>query len=140
MFRFKGRVFVQVETQWFVWEPVWDSMRPIDGFVWTGTRYEIVDTTFTKDPFSETFGYGTQEIKDYCEKLTEHMLDSIESAPVVQTAEVGDPVWFRDRYAVVSDMSADSWRRHAKATGQRCRSARREPRGKRVTKRVLPTE
>jgi hypothetical protein len=136
MFRFQDRVFLQRDAQWYVWEPTWDSMRPIDGFAWTGRRYEIQDTSFTTDPFSETFGYGS--LKQTAHALSDECLDHVESAPAVPFACIGTPVWAGDRFLVTT--APDTWRAHHAAFNLRRRTLRSAPRGKRVTKRVLPSD
>jgi hypothetical protein len=134
MFRFQGRVFLK-RTLWFVWEPSWDLFRPIDGFSWNGRAYEIVDTSYIKDPFSELFGFGTLEMKALCIKLTDESLEGIESAPVVKEAVVGSPTWVQDRWVVTT--SPQTWREHLRVIGCRRRTCRAGPRGKKFTKRTL---
>lgn len=138
MFRFGGHIFKKVDTQWFVWEPHWDSFRPIDGFGWNGTTYEVMDNTYTTDPFSETFGYGTVELQKLSQEITDRHIDEIESTPEVSFALVGTPTWVRDRWVVLAkEDAASTWRKHIAAIRGRVRTCRKMPRGKKSTKRVL---
>ena len=137
MFRFQGRVFVN-DSNWFVWEPSWDLMRPIDAFAWDGRKYCIVDTSFIKDPFSELFGFGTPEMKAKCEALTERYLSQIETAPDVKNAIIGAPSWMRDRWVVAkSSVDSSTWRAHLATINSRARTCRKQPRGNKFTKRTL---
>lgn len=135
MFRFQGRVFLK-RGVWFVWEPAWDLFRPIDAFSWNG-KYAIDDLSYTKDPFSELFGFGTPEMKTLSEKLTEEYLAGIEDAPVIKEACIGVPVWARDRWVVMATEHIPLWRSHLTTIQSRARTCRRHPRGKKFTKRKL---
>jgi hypothetical protein len=137
MFRFQDRVFLKHADTWYVWESHWDSFRPIDAFAWNGTKYVVYDVSFTKDPFSELFGYGTPEQLAISRRLTEANVDKIESAPVVTTATIGDPIWARDRWAVMAPSAIGTWRTHLTVLGSKARTCKRQPRGKKVTKRVI---
>ena len=137
MFRFQDRVFLKHADIWYVWESHWDSFRPIDAFAWNGTKYVVLDYSFTQDPFSELFGYGTPEQLKLCKELTDKHLDKLESAPVVRSAIIGEPVWARDRWAVMAPSAVGTWRKHIAATGSRAHTCKKQPRGKKVTKRVL---
>ena len=139
MIRFRDRVFGRDGDQWYVWEPHWDSMRPIDAFAWNGRTYVIVDDTFTANPFEESFGYG--ELRERAQQLTDLWVGDIDSAPTVQHALIGKPVWWKDHWAVrTEDAPPESWRKHHQLLKTRPRTCRRMPRGKRSTKRVLPRD
>lgn len=139
MFRFQDRIFAKRGEQWFTWEPSWDSMRPISGFAWNGVRYVIQDELYTTDPFSESFGYG--DLKEVCDALTEECLPQVESVPAVSYACIGTPTWVRDRWVVLTRPEvAQTWRQHLAWIRSRPRTCRRIPRGKRVTKRTLPSD
>ena len=136
MFRFKERVFLK-KGEWFVWEPSWDMFRPISAFSWDGKSYVIDDSQYTKDPFSDLFGFGTPEMKDICIKLTDDNLQNIENAPHVVEACIGTPIWARDRFVVMEPESIPTWRTHLRSIGCRARTCRSQPRGKKFTKRTL---
>jgi hypothetical protein len=136
MFRFKERVFLK-KNGWFVWESSWDMFRPISAFVWNGKSYGIEDSLYTKDPFSELFGFGSPEMKDICSKLTDEYLGDIENAPTVREACIGAPIWLRDRFVVTQPEYVNTWRTHLRAIGCRARTCRGQPRGKKFTKRTL---
>lgn len=139
MFRFQDRIFVKRGEQWFTWEPSWDSMRPIDGFAWNGHRYVLQDERYTTDPFSETFGYG--ELKPVCDALSEELLSHLDSVPTVPFALIGTPTWVRDRWIVITSPEVGStWRTHLATIRSRPRTCRKMPRGKRSTKRTLPSD
>lgn len=138
MFRFGGHVFKKVDAQWFIWEPHWDSFRPIDGFGWNGVTYEVMDTTYTTDPFSDTFGYGTLEMQKICQEITDASVQDIDSAPEVSFALVGAPTWVRDRWVVLANPDAAStWRKHLSYIRSRAHTCRKVPRGQKTTKRIL---
>ena len=121
-----------------MWEPQWDLMRPIDAFAWNGRAYKVLDTSFIKDPFSDLFGFGTLEMKSKCEVLTEQYLPTIETAPIVQSAIIGNATWMRDRWVVLTSLThIPTWRSHLATINSRARTCRKQPRGKKFTKRAL---
>ena len=136
MFRFKERVFLKKDA-WFVWEPSWDMFRPISAFAWNGKAYVIDDSPYTKDPFSDLFGFGTADMKDMCSKLSDEHLEDVEKAPIVREACIGTPIWVRDRFVVMYPECIETWRTHLRAIGCRARTCRAGPRGKKFTKRTL---
>lgn len=111
--------------------------RPVSGFAWNGKTYVIEDIQYTKDPFSELFGFGTPEMKDICTKLTDEHLAGIESAATVREACIGNPIWVRDRFVVTHPEYVNTWRTHLRSIGSRARTCRAQPRGKKFTKRTL---
>jgi len=111
--------------------------RPISAFSWDGKAYVIDDSQYTKDPFSELFGFGTQTMKDMCSKLSDEHLENIEKVLEVREVCIGTPVWVRDRFVVMQPECVDTWRTHLRAIGCRPRTCRNQPRGKKFTKRIL---
>lgn len=134
LIRCRGHVFARDGTQWFVWEPQWDSMRPIDGFGWNGTTYVLLDEAYTVDPFSPHFGFGSAEMEECAVALTDRVISDLDKAREVPHVLIGTPTWFRDHWVVLAPGA--SGHGHREFLGQRARTARRAPRGQRSTKRV----
>lgn len=68
---FQDRIYGKHANQLLVFEPTWDSFRPIDRVAWDGKHYTIVDQTFKSDLFDPNYGFGTPELKSVCKKLVE---------------------------------------------------------------------
>jgi hypothetical protein len=132
-----GAVVCQHKTQWFLWEPAWESFRPITSIAWDGSSYHTDDRAFCSDPFDPLYGYGSAEMKKYCESLTTALSAKVPNATVVPSLAVGPPEWFYDRMVALSPCAPrdrDSWKR---MTRGRYRTLRRAPRNK-LTRRTLP--
>lgn len=52
-----------------MFEPTWDSFRPIEKVGWNGERYVPVDTKYKQDLFDDNYGFGSLEMKTHCKQL-----------------------------------------------------------------------
>jgi hypothetical protein len=134
LFEFQDRVYLHYKQYWFVWEPAWESFRPIDGVRWNGTTFVIDDITYCKDPLDEFYGYGTAQMKQVC-SLLRPRYDEIPKR--VYSLDTGNSEWFRDRFVAITPCAPrdkDSWKRMVQGKHRTCRRA---PRGKKLTRRNL---
>lgn len=92
-----GHTFLEYKRYWFVWEPAWESFRPIDSFAWSGTEYVLNDRAYCSDPMDPLYGYGTSQMKHLCDALTQSMGPRIGMAVSVQSPCIGPSEWFFDR-------------------------------------------
>jgi hypothetical protein len=138
---FHDRIYGIYETQLYVFEPTWDSFRPIERVGWDGQKYSIVDSKFKTDLFSDFYGYETSEQKQLCKRL-------IEETELEGASEITDSVvfwkwsgeveakWFKDRPCVFSSPCVDkNWVKYLKYLNIRPRTLRNYPRVR--TKRLL---
>lgn len=129
---FQGRQYLQYKQYWFVWEPAWESFRPIDGVFWNGTTFDIEDVKYCTDPTDELYGYGSQQMKQVCSLLR----DKYSLAPKrVASLNTGNSEWFRDRLVAIrpcAPRDKESWKRMVQGKHMTCRNA---PRGKKFTRR-----
>jgi hypothetical protein len=56
---FQDRIYGRYENQLFVFEPSWDTFRPIEHVAWDGDRYVILDQSFKQDLFDPNYGFGS---------------------------------------------------------------------------------
>jgi len=134
--RFKDRVFLFTQGKGYIWEAAWALFRPIDGYVWDGSRFRIDDIAYCRDPTDELYGFGTAEMKQTCEALTEDYEDDVSTAPTALFLDIGTVEWFRDRpvtFSTCAPRDVGSWKRLCKGRALTCR---RHPRNK-FTKRTL---
>lgn len=116
---FQDHVFVQQKDQWFLWEPAWECFRPVTAVQWDGKKYVIEDTAFTKDPFDKWYGFGSAEMKAFCQKIPYPS-----TINKVNTPSVGPTTWFRDRRIVLgpcAPQDVTSWKRMTKGRTRTCR-------------------
>ncbi len=123
---FQDKTFLEYKKHWFLWEPAWESFRPIRSVAWTGTRFQIEERDYCDDPSSELYGYASLEMKKLCESLTETYGSKLETARPISTPEIGPMTWFFDRRVSMSpcaETDKTSWKRMC--TGRRRRTCRR---------------
>ena len=131
-----GVVVCQHNRQWFVWEPAWESFRPITSISWDGSSYFTDDRAFCSDPFDPLYGYGSTDMKKYCESLTTAYGPKVSSATIVPSLAVGPSEWFYDRTVALTPCAPrdrNSWKLMTKG---RYRTLRKGPRNK-LTRRTL---
>lgn len=119
-----------------MWDSSLDLFRPIDGFAWNGTQWEIEDTVYRKDPFDKTYSFGSAELLAHCIQLSKTYAGKIETAPTASYLAIGTPIWFRDRpvtFTSCSPRDLASWKRCVNGHARTCKQRS----NKRFTKRNL---
>jgi len=124
--QFQDLVILNYKTLWFLWEPAWETFRPIDAIRWNGVAFVVDDRKYTSDVLSEDYGFGSPTMRKVCEGLTEKFQSRISSAPRVQTPEVGPTEWFRDRFVSFTPCALkdkSSWRKMCRGKHRTLRHA-----------------
>lgn len=132
LYEFREKLFLEYKKWWFVWEPAWEGFRPIDSVVWDGQTFQLDDKAYCADPTDPLYGYGSEQMRDICEILTQR---NTGTPTKVSTLPLGTE-WFRDRFVSLSPCAsrdAASWKRMVQNHGRTCRTA---PRGKKLTRRI----
>ena len=143
--QFHDRIYGRFKDQLFVFEPTWDSFRPIEGIGWNGRQIVPIEA-YKQNVFDPWYGFGSREMKDLCRTL-------IEETELSKAEDVRDPlhlwrwyreqhiVWWRDRPCVFTSScvprDAASWKAYLHYLDVRAKTLRRPFRG-RATKRLLP--
>lgn len=134
LFEFHDNLVLEYRGRWFLWEPAWESFRPIDSVQWDGTSFQFNDTAYCSDPTSELYGYGTPQMKELCDLL----YDKHDLKPAkVDTLPTKDLEWFYDRRIAMTPCvprNKASWKRLVQNKPRTCRKM---PRGKKFTRRAL---
>ena len=113
--RVGDRTLLQVKSAWFLWEPAWDSWRPLPALSWDGDRLVIDDRAYCADPTDPFYGYGSATMRDLCATLTKTYAPS--DAPPGPVPAVGPSEWFYDRYLSLTPCAPRdraSWKRFHK--------------------------
>lgn len=132
LYEFQDKVYLEYKQWWFVWEPAWESFRPIEGVVWDGTSFRIQDESFCTDPTSDVYGYGSDKMRQLCGLLQDKYTTN---AVKVSTLPFGTE-WFRDRFVAFTPCAprdVSSWKRMVRNKPRTCRKS---PRGKKLTRRI----
>lgn len=143
---FHDRIYAKKGDQLFVFEPTWDSFRPISFVGWNGKRFEINDDAFKPDLFADFYGYGSLDMKRTCRELTREI--EFDNAK-----EIKDPLqfwrwygdkhvkWWFDRpcvfYNECTSRDKISWKNYLKYLEVRAKTLRK-PMLRRMTRRLVP--
>jgi hypothetical protein len=131
LYEFHDKTFLEYKQWWFVWEPAWETFRPIQGVAWDGHTFQIQDDMFCSDPTDPLYGYGSSQMRELCGLLSERMGEPVK----VSTLPIGKE-WFRDRFVDFTPCASrdiQSWKRMVHNKPRTCRKA---PRGKKLTRRI----
>lgn len=141
---FQDRIYGRYEKQLFIFEPTWDSFRPIEHVAWDGKNYIILDLKFKQDVFDENYGYGSLAMKASCRKLSQdteletakEISDSVEFWKWSGETELK---WWNDRPCLFASscMKKDNeqWKSYLNYLNVRAKTLRQPIRG-RLTKRL----
>jgi hypothetical protein len=141
---FQDRIYGKYENQLFVFEPTWDSFRPIEHVGWDGKNYVILDQKFKQDLFDPNYGYGTLEMKAKCRKLSQDTeLD--DAKPIVDSVEFWkwsgekELKWWNDRAVLFANpcvqRDMQGWKSYLHYLNVRSKTLRNNVRG-RLTRRL----
>ena len=114
LFKFQDYVYLEYKKNWFLWEPAWETFRPIRSISWNGNSFIVDDKEFCSDPTDELYGYGTPQMKQICDAFAEKYTSQISNAKRVFTPEIGNIVWFFDRRISLTPCcptTKDAWKR-----------------------------
>lgn len=110
LIRVGERTLRQVKSLWFLWEPAWDSWRPITALAWDGERIVVDDAATCSDPTDPLYGYGSPAMREVCVALPPPS-----EAPAVPLPAIGaTPEWFYDRFVCLTPCAPRdraSWKR-----------------------------
>jgi hypothetical protein len=120
---FHGNLFGKVQKKVYVYEPTWDSFRPISKVAWNGSEFETLDSEFKQNMLSPFYGFGSAEQKAFCRKLAEET--ELENAPEIKNpvdfwrwAGETEVSWWRDRPVVFASACVSreglGWKKYIK--------------------------
>jgi hypothetical protein len=138
---FHTRTYGKLNQTLFVFEPTWDSFRPIKKVGWDGKKFST-DEPFKSNLFSPYYGFESLEQKEMCRKLAEETelggREITDPTEFWKWAGLTDASWFRDRPCVfLNECSPKNWHEYLKYTGSRAKTLRRRIPSGRVTRRLI---
>lgn len=118
---FRGNIFGKQRGQLYVFEPTWDSFRPISRIAWNGSAFVTDDQKYKTNLLSPYYGFESLQQKAECRQLlreTELGDAKLITDPVELWKWYGETTakWWRDRPCVFlnSCVSRDDWTRYLK--------------------------
>lgn len=139
---FYNRIYGKYEKQLYVFEPLWDSFRPIERVGWNGKQFSIVDSKYKQDIFSRTYGFEGLEQKNLCKRLLdetelEHSVEIIDPVSFWKWCGETEAKLFKDRPCVFANSCVEKdWKKYLKYLEVKPRTLRTFNLG-RTTKRLL---
>jgi hypothetical protein len=88
--RFQDEIYAKAANRLLVWDTAWQSFRPVESIVWNPAtrRVEPFYGEYCMEIFDSAYGYGSQEVRDFCEEFT----DATDIARAVEF-ESADAFW-----------------------------------------------
>ena len=117
-------VVLRLKTAWFLWEPAWESWRPVSSIAWDGDSLQIDDRAYCADPMDPLYGYGSAKMRELCSILTD-TYPAAEAQPGLLPA-IGPREWFYDRFLSLTRCAPRdkaSWKRFHKGRYRTPRTA-----------------
>lgn len=144
--RFDDRVYARTEQGLLVWEPSWETFRPVVSIVWnpTHSRVEPYYGDLVQDVFDAHYGYGTDAVKEACIAFTDENAFDIEAATELKTptelwtwAKTIPLSWAADRPVAVLPSAPFDRKQYLARYAMRAKTCRRAPRNLRGTRKVV---
>jgi hypothetical protein len=133
--------YAKIQNHIFIYDGAWGSLRPFEKVGWNGKQFVLEDFEFKKDLFSPLYGYGSEEMKLLCKKLTEQ-IDKFPENKILDPVDFWkwcgtSTVWFKDRHTVFAKTCNNlDWRKYIEYLGSKHRTLRR-PAKNRMTRRLV---
>ena len=88
--RFQDEIYAKAANRLLMWDTAWQSFRPVESIVWNPAtrRVEPFYGEYCMEIFDSAYGYGSQEVRDFCEEFT----DATDIARAVEF-ESADAFW-----------------------------------------------
>ena len=143
---FHSQIYGKYNNQLFLFEPTWDSFRPIERVGWNGQQYVPVDSKYKQDLFDDNYGYGSLEMKTLCKELMKNV--NFDQAKLITDSVLfwkwcgeTEAKWWYDRACVFTDSciprDQNSWKKYIKYLQTKPKTLRRPLKG-RMTRRLVP--
>jgi len=134
--RFQDEIYAKVQKdRLLVWDTAWQSFRPVESIVWNPStrRVEPFYGEYCMEIFDAAYGYGSAELRDFCEEFTD--ASDIANAVPFESADAfwrwtNQPLtWIRDRGVTLHPCHKVSNRNdYLQVMNARARTSKRAPR------------
>ena len=119
MKRFQDRIYARSQKGLLLWEPSWETFRPVEAVVWNPihTQLEPYFGIYTHDIFDMNYGYGTPELHEFCIEFTDDNAHDIDNAEDITDTDIfwrwsGTTLrWVNDRALAVHPCAGDPERK-----------------------------
>ena len=144
---FQERVYAVSEKGLLLWEPSWDTFRPVEKVVWNPAHQQVEPYfgAYIHDVFDVHYGFRDEDTHSFCIDFTDHNLYDIKNAePITNIHEFwrwcGSVVeWNKDQPICLHPCSDSSFdrTRFLERLGLRSKTFKRAPRNIKGTRKVV---
>jgi hypothetical protein len=130
-------LYLKTETQIFIFDSVWEMFRPIEYLAWNGHEITYNDKKYKEDIFDIWYGFGSENMKLLCQKLTEEI--ELSQFKEIDGSEFLKKEWFFDRkctFLPCSKKDKISWKNYLKYLNKKHKTLRKNNNNNK-TKRIL---
>jgi hypothetical protein len=123
-----GELYCKLDFQLFLWDTTWEIWRPISAVGWDGYQITFDDRQYKKDIFDSAYGFGSEEMKELCQKLTEFVDRTKYSEDVHKLFSKAE--FFFDRKlellpSCTNLRTKESWKKYLQYSGSTSRTLRK---------------
>jgi len=144
MISFQDRVYTHSKKGLLVWEPSWQTFRPLESVVWNPVHSQIEPFfgVYIQDIFDVEYGFRTSELHDYCVEFTDENVHDLDGASPINIEEfwrwLDKPLlWIGDRSIVLHPCASSVDRKKYLSTHNlRSRTCKRAPRNLKGTRKI----
>lgn len=145
MIRFHDKVYAHSKKGLLVWEPSWETFRPVIAVVWNPIHNQLEPYygVYTNDVFDVEYGFKNSEIHEYCVEFTDENAHHIGGAEEIEDIALfwrwcgTQLVWVGDRAMAVHPCAGNPERKKYLQRYQlRAKTCKRAPRNLRGTLKV----
>jgi hypothetical protein len=144
MIRFQDRVYTHSKKGLLVWEPSWETFRPVESVVWNPIHNQIEPFfgVYTHDIFDVDYGFGTPDMHEFCIQFTDEHAHHVGGASKIGLNDfwrwLDKPLsWIGDRSIVLHPCSSSVDRKlYLKAQNLKAGTCKRAPRNLKGTRKI----
>jgi hypothetical protein len=146
MKRFQDRVYASTPRGLLIWEPSWETFRPVHSVVWNPIHKQVEPFfgPYTSDIFDVEYGFGTSELHDFCVEFTDDAIHRLDEAAELLTPSdfwqwirATNLTWIGDRSVVLHPCTGTPNRKaYLTAYSLRAKTCKRAPRNLRGTRKI----
>jgi hypothetical protein len=143
---FQERIYALSEKGLLLWEPSWDTFRPVEKVVWNPAHSQIEPYfgVYVADVFDKHYGFMTEELHTFCIEFTDKNLSEIGVAEPIKNIQnfwrwCGESVsWDKDQPISLHPCASVYDRKvFIERLGLRGRTFRKPPRNIKGTRKVV---
>lgn len=145
MKRFQDKVYAISQQGLLLWEPSWETFRPVKDIVWNPVHNQLEPYygIYTHDIFDVNYGFGTSEMHEFCIEFTDEHAFDVGGAETIENIQdfwrwyKAKLIWVGDRSMIVHPCSKKpEVKKYVARFNLRSKTFRRAPRNLHGTRKI----